>query len=67
MAIYEKPVRLLMKDMVTAFALQPGQSFTRQEAIKWFKEKYPKIKTGTIRGSHAKGTARPDSDVLGGL
>lgn len=26
MAIYEKPVRLLMKDMASAFALQPGES-----------------------------------------
>jgi hypothetical protein len=48
MAIYSKPVRALMKDMADAFALQPGQSFTRQQAIDWFAHQYPKIKTGTI-------------------
>jgi endonuclease len=48
MPIYDKPVRHLMKDMADAFALQPGQSFTRQEAIDWFTHHYPKIKTGTI-------------------
>ena len=48
MAIYEKPVRLLMKDMADAFALQPGHSFTKQQAVQWFAEHYPKIKTGTI-------------------
>ena len=48
MAIYAKPVRLLMKDMADAFGLQPGQSFTKQQAIDWFAQHYPKIKTGTI-------------------
>lgn len=48
MAIYDKPVRLLMKDMANTFTLQPGQSFTRQQAIDWFAQQYPKIKNGTI-------------------
>ncbi len=48
MAIYDKPVRILMKDMAAAFTLQPGQQFTKQQAIDWFAENYPKIKTGTI-------------------
>lgn len=48
MQIYDKPVRLLMKNMADAFALQPGQSFTRQQAIDWFTQHYPKIKTGTV-------------------
>jgi len=48
MAIYDKSVRILMKDMAGAFALQPGQPFTKQQAIDWFAEHYPKIKTGTI-------------------
>ena len=47
-AIYDKPIRLLMKDMADAFALQPGQSFTRQDAIDWFARHYPKIKGGAI-------------------
>jgi len=48
MAIYDKPVRVLMKDMVEAFALQSNQTFTKQRVIDWFAEHYPKIKTGTI-------------------
>ena len=48
MAIYDKPVRFLMKDMVNAFGLQGGQSFVRQQAIDWFAQHYPKIKKGTI-------------------
>ncbi|WP_145304436.1 endonuclease NucS domain-containing protein [Crateriforma conspicua] len=48
MAIYDKPVRLLMHDMASEFALQPGEAFTRQRALDWFAEHYPKIKQGTI-------------------
>ena len=48
MPIYAKPVRILMKDMADQFALQSGQSFTRQQALDWFADHYPKIKTGTI-------------------
>jgi hypothetical protein len=48
MPIYDKPVRVLMKDMADSFALQPGQSFTKQQAIDWFAQHYPKIKTATI-------------------
>ncbi len=48
MAIYNKPVRSLMKDMADAFKLQAGQQFTKKQAIDWFAEHYPKIKTGTI-------------------
>lgn len=48
MAIYDKPVRLLMSDMVDAFALSDKQSFTKKQAIDWFAQHYPKIKVGTI-------------------
>ncbi len=48
MPIYPKPVRLLMKDMADSFALQPGQSFTRQQAIEWFAQHYSKIRPGTV-------------------
>src|SRR5436190_3079370 len=48
MAIYDKSVRLLMKDMAAAFGLHAGQSFTRQQAIDWFAQNYPKIKRGTV-------------------
>jgi hypothetical protein len=49
MAIYNKPVHQLMKeDMVEGLRLEPGKTFTRQQAINWFAHYYPKIKTGTI-------------------
>ena len=48
MAIYEKPVRFLMRDMVNSFELRDGQSFVKQQAINWFEQNYPKIKKGTI-------------------
>ncbi len=48
MPIYAKPVRLLMKDMADSFALEPGQSFSRQQAIHWFAQHYPKIRPGTV-------------------
>jgi hypothetical protein len=37
-----------MKDMADSFALQPGQSFARQQAIDWFAQHYPKIRRGTV-------------------
>ena len=48
MAIYEKPVRLLMKDMVNDFAINKGDRITKNQVIDWFNDKYPKIKLGTI-------------------
>lgn len=48
MAIYDKPVRSLMKDMADAFELQIGQQFSKKQAIEWFAKHYPKIKAGTI-------------------
>lgn len=48
MPIYAKPVRALMRDMADSFKLQPGQPFTRQQAIDWFSEHYPKIRPGTV-------------------
>lgn len=48
MPIYDKPVRLLMRDMADAFHLSSGQAFTKQQAVAWFREHYPKIKPGTV-------------------
>lgn len=48
MALYSKPVRLLMKDMANELAKSPEDIFTKKEAIAWFAQEYPKIKTGTV-------------------
>ncbi len=48
MAIYEKSVRLLMKDLVVDLAMKKGDRVTENQVIAWFNEKYPRIKQGTI-------------------
>lgn len=48
MPLYDKPVRLLMKDMADELAKEPGAIFTRNDALAWFAHKYPKIKSGTV-------------------
>jgi hypothetical protein len=48
MSIYEKSVRLLMKDMVNEISMKKGDRISKDQVILWFREKYPKIKQGTI-------------------
>ena len=48
MAIYDRPVRLLIQDMFAELAPQKGQTFSRKLAIEWFGKHYAKIKEGTI-------------------
>lgn len=37
-----------MRDMAASFGLQPGESFTRERAVQWFRERYPNVKEGTV-------------------
>ena len=53
MPIYEKTVKELMHEFA-AQELRPGQVFSRKEAIRWFAEHYPKIKSNTV-GLHVDG------------
>ncbi len=48
MAIYGKPVKLLFKDMIEDLAIKKGDILRREHVCTWFKEKYPKVKDGTI-------------------
>ena len=48
MSIYEKSVRLLLKDFVDAENIVKGQIFSKDQVMSWFRTKYPRIKTGTI-------------------
>lgn len=48
MALYEKPVRLLMHDMVTDLGLKKGEILPKDRVIAWFSQKYPRVKEGTI-------------------
>jgi len=46
--MYDKPVRILMQEMIPALDLLPGDTFTREQAVQWFFENYPKVKQGTV-------------------
>jgi hypothetical protein len=46
--MYEKPVRVLMRDMVEELIVQKDQIISKEQVLNWFAEKYPKIKQGTI-------------------
>jgi endonuclease len=48
MSIYEKPVWMLMKDMVKEKELQQDEIITRDEVRSWFEENYPNIKKTTV-------------------
>ena len=48
MAIYDKPVKVLFKDLVNELSIEKGDIINRDQFFSWFKEKYPKIKSGTI-------------------
>jgi len=47
--IYDKSVRLLLKDMLKDMELKPGQVFTTSRVIDWFKQRYPKLQPNGIR------------------
>jgi len=48
MPLYDKPVRLLFKDMVEDLSVAPGDVLRRDQVYAWFNENYPKVKDGTI-------------------
>jgi hypothetical protein len=47
-ALNAKPVRLLIPDMVKDMGINPGDMFSREQALQWFKGHYPNIKEGTV-------------------
>lgn len=74
MTVYNKPVRGLIPEMVAELAPRHGQIFSREAAIEWFAQRYPRIKQGTITAhlirfstnapSRLHYNARPDEDLL---
>jgi endonuclease len=42
MAIYDRPVRLLMREMIDELAPDAASVFTRRDALNWLAERYPK-------------------------
>ena len=63
MSIYEKSVRLLLKDFVTRENIAKGQTISKDQVISWFKSNYPKIKTGTITAHLIKMSVNAPSRV----
>ena len=53
MPIYDQPTRVLMHKFAEQ-KLTPGQVFSRKDAIGWFSEHYPDIKSNTV-GMHVDG------------
>ncbi len=53
MPIYKKPTRELMHEFA-AQKLTSGQVFSRKDAVRWFADHYPKIKSNTV-GMHVEG------------
>jgi len=47
--IYDKPTRVLLKDMLKDWDVKPGQVFTTSRALEWFLQHYPKLKAASIR------------------
>jgi hypothetical protein len=74
MAIYDKPVRVLIREMAADLAPQKGHLFSKDQALAWFAQRYPKIKEGTISAhlirfsSNARSrlhyNAKADEDLL---
>ncbi len=48
MALYERSVKLLFRDMIKDLAIQKGEVIERDKINSWFKTNYPLIKPGTI-------------------
>jgi len=63
MALYEKPVRLLFKDMVEEMGVGPGDMITREQVFSWFHDNYPKVKDGTIAAHLLKMSTNAPSRV----
>jgi hypothetical protein len=47
-ALYDKPVRLLMHDMVQDMSVSSDTIITRDQVKAWFKQNFPRIKDATI-------------------
>lgn len=74
MSIYDKPVRVLLREMISSLASQKGIIFSRESAVSWFSQHYPKIKESTIQAhlirfstnapSRLHFSFKPDEDLL---
>jgi hypothetical protein len=63
MSIYEKPVRLLFKDMIQEIDVKIGEVITRERVHDWFDTNYPKVKESTISAHLLKMSTNTPSRV----
>lgn len=63
MSIYEKPVKLLFNDMIDELGIEKGDIIKRDQVFAWFKQKYPKIKPGTISAHFPKMSVNAPSRI----
>ena len=49
MSLYDQPVRVLLRNMIDEFKGAGRANFDTRDAIRWFAERYPAVKEGTIR------------------
>ncbi len=74
MAIYDRPTRLIIRDMISELAPNNDVKFSRADALDWFSLHYPKLKEGTITAhlyrfstnspSRLSHPTKPDEDIL---
>jgi hypothetical protein len=74
MPIYDKPVRVLIRDMISSLTTKLEPRFSKDAALEWFAQNYPKIKEGTISAhllrfstnapSRLHHSVRADEDLL---
>jgi hypothetical protein len=72
--IYDKPVRVLIRDMLQEFGLKPGQVITTGRVLSWFNTNYPKLQPTGIKANlvllstndrnRLHHPVKPDDDVL---
>ena len=63
MALYEKSVKFLFRDMVKDLSVQKEDILGRDKINSWFKQKYPLIKPGTISAHLFKLSANAPSRI----
>ena len=63
MPIYDRPTKCLMADWAKE-NLKPGQTFSRGDVVRWFEERYPRIKRTTVK-MHVDGMSTNNFDKIG--
>ena len=49
--IYEKPVRILIRDMLQESGIKPGQVITSGRVLNWFESHYPKLQASGVKAN----------------